>query len=97
MGKTGGAVDKGGKGVRGNGKGERRGIVHPERFRPNAQNAIAFTCRNRPHVNRSGEFAYIYLHLHLRAFASTICDRARARTCVKSHVRACDRAYVNSI
>ena len=44
-------------------------IVHPESFRSNAQNAIAFACRNRPHVNRSGEFACIYLHL--RAFVCT--------------------------
>ena len=68
-------------------------IVHPESFRSNAQNAIAFAPRNRPCVNRSGEFACVYLRL--RAFASTVCDRASARTC--DCVRACDRTYVNSI
>ena len=56
-------------------------IVHPESFRSNAQNAIAFARRNRPHVNRSDR---------LRAFASTVCNRVRARTCVRSHLRACE-------
>ena len=60
-------------------------IVHPENFRSNAQNAIAFACRNRPRVNCSD-------HLHAFAFASTVCDRVRAiaRTCVRSHLRACE-------
>ena len=70
-------------------------VQHPESFRSNAQNAIMFARKNRPRVNRSGEFACIYLRL--RAFASTVRDRERARTCVQSLVRACDRAYVNSI
>ena len=48
-------------------------IVHPESGRSNAQNAIAFARRNRPRINRSGEFACVYLRL-------------RARTCVQSHV-----------
>ena len=65
-------------------------IVHPESFRSNAQNAIAFARRNR-----NGEFTRVYLRL--RAFASTVRDRARARMCMQSLVRACDRAYVNSI
>ena len=66
-------------------------IVHPESFRSNVQKAIVFAHRNRPRVNRSGEFACVYL------FANTVRDRARARTCVQSHVCACDHAYVNSI
>ena len=61
-------------------------IVHPESFRSNAQNAIAFAHRNHPRVNRSDR---------LRAFASTVCNRVRARTCVQSHVRVCDRTYVH--
>ena len=57
-------------------------IVHPESFRSNVQNAIAFACRNRPRVNRSDR---------LRAFAfACVCDRVRARTCVRSHLRACE-------
>ena len=57
-------------------------IVHSESFRSNAQNAIAFAHRNRPHVNRSD---------HLRAFTFTcVYDRMRARTCVRSHLRACE-------
>ena len=44
--------------------------VHPESFRSNTLNAIAFARRNRPRVNRSGEFACVYLRL--RAFASTV-------------------------
>ena len=66
-------------------------IVHPESFRSNAQNAIAFARRNRPRVNRSVRLReFICVRLHLRAFASTVCDRVRARTCVQSHVRACE-------
>ena len=41
-------------------------IGHPESFRSNAQNAIAFARRNRQHVIRSDEFACVYLRL--RAF-----------------------------
>ena len=41
--------------------------------RSNAQNAIAFARRNRPRVNRSDEFACVYLRL-------------RARTRVQLHV-----------
>ena len=66
-------------------------IVHPESFRSNAQNAIAFARRNRPRVNRSDRLrAFICMHLRLRAFAfaSTVCDRVR--TCVRSHLRACE-------
>ena len=37
-------------------------IVHPESFRSNAQNAIAFARRNRPRVDRNDEFACVYLH-----------------------------------
>ena len=48
-------------------------IVHPESFRSNEQNAIAFARRNRPRVNRSGEFAYVYLRLFVFAFAC-ICE-----------------------
>ena len=60
-------------------------IVHPDSFRSNAQNAITFARRNHPRVNRSGEFACVYLHL--RAFAGTVRDRARARTCMRARVR----------
>ena len=52
-----------------------RYIVHPESFRSNAQNAIAFAGRNRPSVDRNDEFACVYLRL--RVFA---CVRTRART-----------------
>ena len=62
-----------------------RNIVHPESFRPNVQNAIAFARRNRPRINRSGEFACIYLRLCVLFAIERV------------HVRACDRAYVNSI
>ena len=55
--------------------------VHPESFRSNAQNAIAFVRRNRPRVNRSGEFTCVYL----RAFAFA-CD-CEYCTCMQSHVR----------
>ena len=76
-------------------------IVHPESFRSNAQNAIAFACRNRPHVNRSDRLhAFICVRLRLHAFAyvceyclrSSACAyvRAIARTCVRSHLRACE-------
>ena len=62
-------------------------IVHPESFRSNAQNAIAFARRNRPCVNCSDRLrAFICVCLRLRAFASIVCDRVRARTCV--HVKS---------
>ena len=61
-------------------------IVHPESFRSNAQNAIVFARRNRPRVNWQRSFACV----NLRAFASTVCDRVHARTCVQSHLRACE-------
>ena len=48
-------------------------IVHPESGRSNAQNAIAFSRRNLPRINCSGEFACVYFRL-------------RARTCVQSYV-----------
>ena len=47
--------------------------IHPERFRSNTQNAIVCARRNRPHVNRSDEFA-------------CICDRPHARACVSIYV-----------
>ena len=40
-------------------------IVHPESFRSNAQNAIAFARRNRPRVNCSGEFACVCVRLRV--------------------------------
>ena len=61
-------------------------IVHPESFRSNAQNAIAFARRNRPRVNRSGEFACVYLRL--RVFAC-VCEY-----CVCAYVHC---THVNSI
>ena len=57
-------------------------IVHPESFRSNAQNAIAFARRNRPRVKRNDAFACVYLRS--RAFASTVRDRPRARTYIHS-------------
>ena len=60
-------------------------IVHPESFRSNAQNAIAFARRNRPRFNRNDEFACVYLRL--RSFASTVCDRPHARTCMRTRAR----------
>ena len=54
--------------------------VHPESFRSNA-----LARKIRPRVNRSGEFACVYLRL-------------RALFAIKRvRVRACDCAYVNSI
>ena len=58
-------------------------IVHPERFRSNAQNAIAFARRNRTRVKRNDAFACVYL----RSLASTVRDRPRARTCMRTRVR----------
>ena len=66
---------------------QKRDIVHPESFRSNVQNAIAFAHKNRPRVNHSGEFACVYLHLRTFAFASTVRDQARVRTCVQLCVR----------
>ena len=66
-------------------------IVHPESFRSNAQNANAFACRNRPHVERNDEFACVYLRLRacvrLHSFASTVRDQPRSRMCVRMRVR----------
>ena len=68
-------------------------IVHPESFRSNVQNANAFAHRNSPRVDRNDEFACVYLRsfacVRLRSFASTVHDRPRARTCVRTraHVR----------
>ena len=70
-------------------------IVHPESFRSNAQNAITFARRNRPYVNRSGEFACVYLHLRAFAFVC-VCEYILfAIECVRVRAIAC--AYVNSI
>ena len=68
-------------------------IVHPESFRSNAQNANAFARRNPPRVECSDEFACVYLRsrafacVRLRSFASTVRDRPRARTCVRTRAR----------
>ena len=57
-------------------------IVHPESFRSNAQNAIAFARRNRPRVNRSDRLrAFICVRLRLRSSACAYV-RAIARTCM---------------
>ena len=64
-------------------------IVHPESFRSNAQNAIAFARRNHPLVDRNDEFVCVYLH----SFASTVRNRPRARTCV----RTCARTYIGKV
>ena len=64
-----------------------RPIVHPESFRSNAQNAIAFARRNRPRVNRSDRLrAFICVRLRAFEFASTVCDRVCARMYV--HVKS---------
>ena len=52
-------------------------IVHPESFRSNTQIAIVFARKNRPRVNRNGEFACVYLHSRTLAFTSTVRDRPR--------------------
>ena len=66
-------------------------IVHPESFRSNTQNANAFARRNHPRVERNDEFACVYLRLRacvrLRSFASTVRDRPRSRTCVRTRAR----------
>ena len=60
-------------------------IVHPEGFRSNAKVAIAFARRNRLCVHRNEEFACVYLRSC--AFTlSTVRDRPRARTCVRTYV-----------
>ena len=64
--------------------------VHPESFRSNAQNANAFERRNRPRVKRNG--AFICVRLRLRSFASTVRDRPRALTCVRT--RLCMYIYI---
>ena len=73
-------------------------IVHPESFRSNAQNAIAFARKNRPRVNRSDRLrAFICVRLHaIECVRVRACNRACAyvraiaRTCVRSHLRACE-------
>ena len=73
--------------------------VHPESFRSNAQIAITFACRNRPRVGRNDEFVCVYLHsrvfmcVRLRSFASTVHDRPRACTCV----RTCVHTYIGKV
>ena len=64
-------------------------IVHPESFRSNVQNAIAFARRNRPRVNRSGEFACVYLRLRAfaRACVCEYCSRAFASVYVRAIAR----------
>ena len=71
-------------------------IVHPESFRSNAQNAIAFARRNRPRVNRSDRLR-AFICVCLRVLFAIVCVRVRAcnrtyvraiaRTCVRSHLR----------
>ena len=64
-------------------------IVHPVRvFRSNAQIATGFACRNRPRINCNNEFACVYLCLRAFAFVSTVRDRPRARTCMRSRAHA---------
>ena len=62
-------------------------IVHPESFRSNTQNANTFRRRNRPRVKRNGAFICVRVRLRLRSFASTVRDRPRALTCVRTHLR----------
>ena len=62
-----------------------RGIVHPERFRSNAQNTNAFARRNCPRVERNDEFACVYLCL--RAFICEYCSRLTACAYVRAYVR----------
>ena len=65
-------------------------IVHPECFRSNTQNANIFACRKCRHVQCNDEFAGVYLCsfacVRLLLFASTVRDRPRARTCIRTHV-----------
>ena len=62
-------------------------IVNHESFRSNAQSAIVFACRNRPRVDRNDEIACV--NLLSRAFASTVCNRPSALTCVRTRVPTC--------
>ena len=61
-------------------------IVNSESFRSNA-----FARRNRPHVERNDKFACVYLRsfacVRLHSFASTVRDRPRAHTCVRTRAR----------
>ena len=64
-------------------------IVHPESFRSNAQNVIAFARRNRPLIDQNDEFACVYLRLR-----ACVCVRLRVlfaidrvRACICAHVR----------
>ena len=63
-------------------------IVHPESFRSNMQITNLFARRNRPRVNHNDEFVCVYLRSRTFAFASTVRDRPRARTCVRSRICA---------
>ena len=71
-------------------------IVHPESFRSNAQNANAFARRNRPRVKRNGAFICVRVRLRLRSFASTVRDRPRALTCVRTRLRTYIYMYIHS-
>ena len=67
-------------------------IVHPESFRSNAQNAIAFARRNRPRVKRNDEFACVYLRSRAFAFVfAFVCEYCSRST---AYVRAHARTYV---
>ena len=60
-------------------------IVHPESFRSNAQNAIAFACRNRPRVKHNDRACvrariYIFTRMHLYPcfdLRHQLCDRLK--------------------
>ena len=65
-------------------------IVHSESLRYNAQIAIAFACRNLPRVNRSDEFACVYLRLRV-LFAIN-----HARMCTCAAVRTVQSAKLAS-
>ena len=54
-------------------------IVHPESFRSNEQNAIAFARRNRPRVKRNDAFAFVCEYI---LFAI---NRVRVRVCIYIH------------
>ena len=65
-------------------------IVHPESFRSNAQNAIAFARRNCPRVKRDDAFACVYLRS--RAFAIVgVCEY-----CLRSTACAYVRIIIHS-
>ena len=66
-------------------------IVYPESFKSNTQITIAFARKNRPRVHRNDEFVCVYLRS--RAFASTVRDRPRVRTCIRTYIRI----YVHNV